>query len=72
MSAELDKHDAKISERVLAVFAHYQRHLQRGGGGGRAPADTLIIAATLTAAHFGQATFEAAEATYWNTARPSS
>lgn len=44
--------DEAAEKRVLAVFARYQRAMQRhGGAGNRGPADTLIIAATLTAAH---------------------
>jgi hypothetical protein len=45
--------DTAERDKRMAHVMH-ERELQRSGGAGRmAPSDTLIIAASLTAAHFG-------------------
>ncbi len=49
----LSDDDASRADRVMQVFARYQREMQKAGGQ-RAPSDTLIIAASLTAAHFAE------------------
>lgn len=45
--------DASRADRVMQVFARYQRELMKGGNASSPGRDeTLIIAASLTAAHF--------------------